>query len=155
MANRHAALMWGALLVGCMRPALADSVAELDTISVDVTICSLVSEPQLYAGKTVRVPARYQTGGRHFSILLDTRCPSRGVVPDTENLPSDDPFLRAIGEGCRGAPDKEIVAVWVGKFHWEPQASPENGTVPRWLDVQKVDELSIKMIPGFPSCGDK
>jgi hypothetical protein len=120
---------------------------------VNTSICELVADPQRFSGKIVEVQAQYESDGIHSRVLVDPKCPG-GILPSGQ---AHDPLvgsslLEALQHGCPGTRDKQIVATWIGEYHWEPENKPGSGKAPRWLDVQKIENLEVKPRLGGPPC---
>lgn len=122
---------------------------------VKTSICELVSDPQRFNGKIVELKAQYESDGLEFWTLTDAQCPTKaGILPSgqTHVAPVGEALLEALKHGCAGTLDKQITATWIGEFHWEPENKPGSGRVPRWIDVQKIENLVSVPRPGGPSC---
>ena len=130
---------------------LADEAGEPTfTAAINVTVCDLVADPQRFHGKIVRVQAQYEAD-MLLSVLIDPQCPNAGGVMPSGNAnssPVGDSLMDALfRHGCFGTTGKQITAAWVGEYHWEPQNTPGTGKVPRWIDVQKIENLEVKPRP--------
>ena len=128
-----------AISVAIPVPAIAqDSNASPITV-LSASICELVAQPQRFNGEIVRVRAQYESDGIHLSVLVDPRCAGVGVVPQGHTGSAVD----AERGGCKGTLGKQIIATWLGWYHWDPNKTP--GTdVPRWLDVVEIENLEVK-----------
>ena len=47
---------------------------------LDTTVCEIVSNPQKFDGRLVRFQAKFQSDGRHGSVLTELEC-VRGIIP--------------------------------------------------------------------------
>ena len=113
---------------------------------VVTTVCDLVSRPQDFNGRVVRVHARYESNGMDLSVLTDPMCQG-GVMPTGHfyNAKVSGAFFEALHkEGCMGVFGDGATATWTGTYHWQPENTPGTGKVPRWLEVQKIENVNVK-----------
>jgi predicted Zn-dependent protease len=119
---------------------------------LDTTVCDLVANPRYFNGRLVKIRAHYESDGIGLRLLTDPRCPG-GIVPSGQDSPAvGGDLLAALRRGCAATTDKQVTATWSGQFHWEPENQPGTGKAPRWVDVQKIEDLEVKPLPGGPTC---
>jgi hypothetical protein len=88
---------------------------------VDTSVCRIVANPQNFDGKVVRFTADFESDGIERSVLVDPACSNQGIAPyEDSTLPSSEraEFDRAIYSGRPGTLDKQISAVFFGRFKW-------------------------------------
>jgi hypothetical protein len=102
-------------------------------------LCKVVQHPDRFNGKSIRFHASFVSDGLERSVLVQRGC-KLGIVPyppsDNKQRPDLDAFDRAIGTGYPGTADKDVVAVFVGRFVWTPPSK-------RSLELEGVADLQI------------
>ncbi len=123
---------------------------------IDTSICELVSHPEKFSGKTVRIHAEYLDDGYQFPILIDRNCDTGGVVTSRQLLDPTvpNPLLNILQSGCAGSIGKKISGTWIGEYHWNEKNRPGTGKVPRWLDLLNIEDLVSYQEPGASNCGN-
>jgi len=103
------------------------------------TLCAVVEHPERFNGKLIRFRASFASDGLEHSILEERGC-KKGIVPyqpsDDKPRPDLDAFDRAIHTGLAGTLDKDVVAVFTGRFVWKPPSK-------RILKLEGVTELHV------------
>lgn len=151
---RSSFLIWALMLSGQLIFAELGHSQPVGEQPVVTTVCDLVTQPQHFDGRIVRIQARYESDGMEQSTLMDSKCPNVGVAPSGHfrDLKVGGAFFAALQKGCAGTFDKQVTATWTGTYHWQPENKPGSGRLLRWLDVQKIDDLEVTPRAGVPSC---
>jgi hypothetical protein len=93
---------------------------------IETSICAIITNPSTYDAKLVRVKATLKSDGLEHSNLVDPLCQSKAVAITAG--PTDDAARRtlttAIFAGRPGTYDKEVHAIFVGRFRWRPREIP-------------------------------
>jgi hypothetical protein len=126
--------------------ALAISSYATAAMPIVTSVCDIVAQPERYANKLVKVAVAVESDGMHYTVLIDRTCPKLGLTPEFPDTEPRHPALDALqnaiyGQGRPGTLDKDVSAVFVGKFKWR------RGKVP-WgiLHVKEMTDLHSKLI---------
>jgi hypothetical protein len=111
--------------------------------SAVISLCSVIDNPDTYNGKIIRVHGYLDTDGFEYTTIFDRQC-NKGVSPWTStksNKRKDvKTFNLALDAQHPGAPHDEISAIFLGRFEYDPQASP---TRRRLFEILAVENLVI------------
>jgi hypothetical protein len=110
-------------------------------------VCEIISNTQKFDGKMVRFPAKFQSDGRHGSVLTESKC-GRGIVPfvpdGIEHHPDIEALDDALDQGMRGTTmDKRIVAAFTGKFIVKKDRSSRPLFT---LEISKIENMQVEMV---------
>jgi hypothetical protein len=111
---------------------------------ISTTICDVLSVPELFADKCIRVPGRFLSDGLEHSVIIDDSCSKMGLIPwatekETKKL---DEAIWQPGKG-HGTLDRRITGRFTGRFVWRPNAK-QNARV---LEINVVSHLKIEELP--------
>jgi hypothetical protein len=134
----------GILAVQCALAMLnAQPLSSKGNPPLAVSLCNVLEHPDAFSGKIIRFRGNLDTDGFEYTTIFDAQC-NQGVSPWTSkksNRRSDvRAFNRALDAQRPGAPHDEISAEFVGRFEYDPQASP---TRRRLFEILAVQNLVI------------
>jgi hypothetical protein len=114
---------------------------------LDTTVCEIVRNPQKFDGRVVRFQAKFQSDGRHGSVLTELEC-VRGIIPflpdGIEHHPDIEALDYALDQGLRGTTtDKRIVSSFVGRFIVHRGRSSRSVFM---LEISKIENLQVKVV---------
>jgi hypothetical protein len=126
------------LACGCENHVGQAAGSRLEPKGTDV--CSLVENPSAFANVVVVVTADVETDVRHFVLLVDPRCPGRGVALRFPSEPPERKDLAALRDLIFGPAGRasRIRARFSGTFQWTPAETPS-----RTLLLESYDGLHV------------
>ena len=117
--------------------------------SVNTTVCSIVSRPQKFNKRLVRLRARVNSDGIERTVLVSDKCADKGIAlivpPEAAQSTGALTLHRAIFQGRPGTTDKRIDATFLGMFLWSPADVPS-----RILQVREITEVQVSSLNKRP-----
>lgn len=131
------------LSVCCLTVLTQAQVKPSQETPISSTLCEVVAHPENFNGKRVQFRASFLSDGREHSVLTSAAC-KLGIVPfisdGRERQPDIEAFNTAWRTGERGTFDKNITAVFTGRFRAVPPARRE-------LEIDAIAELRVTKSP--------
>lgn len=99
----------------------------------EVALCSLVEKPALFDGMVVEVVAEAVTDMHDFVVLLDSKCPGKGVALQFPGEPPENKDLEAFRDALFAMSNKQhtLLARFVGTYESHPGEVPSRVLVYR------------------------
>jgi hypothetical protein len=108
---------------------------------VSTTLCEIGGQPKQFDGKFVMFKARISKPWLEGATLFDENCDAIGVAPYLpKNVKGGVALDNALRRDHPGTMDKDVSAIWIGTFRWQPKRVPN-----RILNV-----VEIKDVVAFP-----
>jgi hypothetical protein len=110
---------------------------------ISTTICEILTVPEVFADKCIRVPGEFLTDGLGHSVIVDPSCKGVGLAPwgtsrETREL---DEVIWLPGKGF--VPGRRITARFTGRFVWRPNARRDM----RVLEISAISNLKVEERP--------
>jgi hypothetical protein len=121
-------------LVSAQQP---ESETKSSSKPTSTTLCEIVASPAKFANKIVSFRAAFESDGLEHSVLTHVGC-KKGIVPIASDKESAElqHFDRTLAAGGPGTADRNIIAVFTGRFVWKPPSR-------RILEIDGVSDLQV------------
>lgn len=128
-----------------------------DASPISTSIEEVVNHPRVYNHKTIAFHSRFESDGRHGSMVFEcgTGDIGRGIpIKSTAGASGEEALDDALRQGGPGTLDKTIEADWIGRLSWFPRSAPFQPVYK--IQITAIRNLTASMHANeISSCGSE